>query len=361
MLARPSLIDELEDAIKSGSQEKRTGTLRRVADLFLNQADRLSEAQVSVFDDVLCHLVKRIESKALVELSAVLAPIDNAPIQVIRKLARDDNIAVAEPVLSQSTKLTTEDLIEIASAKSQMHLAAIAGRSSLDEAVTDVLVNRGDLNVKQKLAANVGARFSESGYERLVDSAAKDERLAKTIGLRIDLPLQLLRTLLEKATQTVREWLLASAPPGAQETIKQTLLKVSGAVAREVLAPCDFTQAVQTIEALKAGGKLNEDALLNFATAGKYEEMVVALAALSSSSVALMAPLVKSSRIEGLLLACKAGGIKWPVVSAVLRGRIAHHILTDTEILQAKVDYLKLSADTARRTLRFWAVRAEAR
>jgi uncharacterized protein (DUF2336 family) len=361
MLARPSLIDELEDAIKSGSQEKRTTTLRRVADLFLNQADRLNEAQVAVFDDVLCHLVKRIEAKALVELSAVLAPIDNAPIQVIRKLARDDNIAVAEPVLSQSTKLTTEDLIEIASAKSQMHLAAIAGRSTLDTAVTDVLVNRGDLNVKHKLAANVGARFSENGYERLVDSATKDERLAKTIGLRIDLPLQLLRTLLEKATQTVREWLLASASPGAQETIKQTLLKVSGDVAREVLAPCDFTQAVQTIEAMKADGKLNEDALLNFATASKYEEMVAALAMLSSSSVALIAPLVKSPRIEGLLLACKAGGIKWPAVSAVLRGRIAQHTLTDLEILQAKVDYLKLSADTARRTLRFWAIRAEAR
>jgi uncharacterized protein (DUF2336 family) len=361
MLAQPSLIDDLEEAIKSGSQEKRTGTLRRVTDLFLHQADRLNEEQIAIFDDVLCHLVKRIEAKALVELSGVLAPIDNAPIQVIRKLARDDNIAVAEPVLSRSTKLTNEDLIEIAGAKSQLHLVAIAGRNTLDESVTDVLVRRGDLNVKHKLAANAGAKLSEGGYERLVDSAAKDERLAKTIGLRIDLPLQLLRTLLEKATQAVREWLLASAPAGAKDAIRETLLRVSGDVAREVLAPCDFTHAVQTIEAMKAAGKLTEDALLNFATAREYEEMVAALAALCSSSVALMAPLVKSPRIEGLLIACKAGGIKWPTVSAILHARIVQHVLTDLEMAQAKVEYLKLSAETARRTLRFWAVRAEAR
>jgi uncharacterized protein (DUF2336 family) len=361
MSARPSLIDELEEAIKSGSQEKRTGTLRRVTDLFLNQADRLSEEQVAVFDDVLCHLVKRIEAKALVELSGVLAPIDNAPIQVIRRLARDDNIAVAEPVLSQSTKLTNEDLVEIASAKSQMHLAAIAGRATLDEAVTDVLVARGDLTVRHKLAANAGARLSDGGYQKLVDSASKDEQLAKTIGLRIDLPLQLLRTLLEKATLRVREWLLASAPPGAQEAIRQTLHKVTGDVAREVLAPCDFTQATRAVEAMKASGKLTEAVLFNFAAARKYEEMVAALAGLCSSSVGLIAPLVKSARIEGLLVACKAGGIKWPTVSAILQARIVQHILSETEVLQAKVDYLKLSTETARRTLRFWAVRAEAR
>ena len=69
MSAQQSLIAELEDAIKSGSSEKRVETLRRVTDLFLNDADRLNEAQVGLFDDVLCHLIKRIETKALAELS----------------------------------------------------------------------------------------------------------------------------------------------------------------------------------------------------------------------------------------------------------------------------------------------------
>ena len=144
MSAQHSVIAELEDAIASGSTEERVETLRRVADLFLDQADRLEEEQVAVFDDVLCHLIKRIETKALVELSGRLAPIINAPIEVIRWLARDDEIAVAAPVLTQSPRLDEADLVEIAASKGQAHLLAIARRPALGEAVTEVLVRRGN-------------------------------------------------------------------------------------------------------------------------------------------------------------------------------------------------------------------------
>src|SRR5271169_4931125 len=185
MNAEPSLIAELEDAIKSGSSDKRVQTLRRVTDLFLNDADRLNEAQIGLFDDVLCHLIKRIEIKALVELSGHLAPVDNAPIEDIRQLARNDEITVAGPVLTQSTRLTTGDLVEIAGTKGQQHLLAISGRSQLEEAVTDVLLVRGDREIVHKLARNAGARFSETGFTTLVRNAETDESLAEKIGLRI--------------------------------------------------------------------------------------------------------------------------------------------------------------------------------
>ena len=94
-----SLIIELEEAIQSGSKDKRIDALRRITDLFVADADRLTDQQIDVFDDILGHLIKRIESKALAELSRRLAPIHNAPIEVVRRLARDDDIVVAEPIL----------------------------------------------------------------------------------------------------------------------------------------------------------------------------------------------------------------------------------------------------------------------
>ena len=100
MIAAIPLIAELEDALSSSSPEKRLATLRRVTDLFLNEASRLNEQQIAVFDDVLVHLAQRIELKARVELSTVLAPLPNAPIAVVRRLASDDEIAVAHPVLT---------------------------------------------------------------------------------------------------------------------------------------------------------------------------------------------------------------------------------------------------------------------
>ncbi len=359
MGAQQSLIVELEDAIKSGSSEKRVETLRRVTDLFLNDADRLNEAQIGLFDDVLCHLIKRIETKALAELSGHLAPVDNSPIEVIRQLARNDEIAVAGPVLTQSARLTTSDLVEIAGSKSQQHLLAISGRSELEEAVTDVLVERGDRETVHRLARNAGARFSETGFTTLVRNAETDESLAEKLGLRLDIPLRLLRDLLLKATEAVRAKLLSLAPAETKDVIQRVLAKISNEVSREATANRDFTAAQQGILAMKKEGRLDEAALLEFANRRLYEQMVAALSMLSAASIDLIAALMKSARSSGLLVPCKAAGLKWPTVSAILCGRFAHHTMSDADLAQAKEDYLKLSQASAQRVLRFWEIRTK--
>jgi uncharacterized protein (DUF2336 family) len=357
MGAPQSIIAELEEAIQSGSQDKRVETLRRVTDLFLSGADRLNDSQIAVFDDVLGLLIKRIESKAMIELSARLAPVDNAPSEVVRRLAWDDNIAIAEPVLAHSTRLTSDDLIGVAEAKGQQHLLAIAGRGELEEAITDVLVDRGDCAVKHRLAGNTGARFSENGFSTLVKNAENDEALTERIGLRIDLPIRLLKDLLLKATEAVRARLLAVARPETRAIIQQTLSKIAEEIDREVAAPRDFRLAVATINLMQQEGSLNEAAVYKFASERRYEEMVAAIGALCSTSVDLILPLVKSARIDGLLVACKAAGLRWPTVRAVLQRRISSHTMPAAALSGAEADYLKLSETSAQRTLRFWKVR----
>jgi uncharacterized protein (DUF2336 family) len=78
----------------------------------------------------------------------------------------DEHIEVAGPVLVRSARLADDDLIRIAERRSQQHLLAILGRASLGEAVTDVLVRRGDRDVAHAPAGNAGARFSEHGSRR---------------------------------------------------------------------------------------------------------------------------------------------------------------------------------------------------
>src|SRR5665811_1238332 len=183
-----SIIAELEDAVRSGSSEKRVDTLRQVTDLFLHDAERLSDDQVKVFDDVLCLLIARVESRARAELSTRLAPIDFAPSEVIQHLARDHEIAVAGSVLAKSSRLRTSDLVEIASTRGQDHLLAISGRTNLPEAVTDVIVDRGERKVVRNLANNGSARFSDTGYSKIVARSEADAELIEILGLRVDLP-----------------------------------------------------------------------------------------------------------------------------------------------------------------------------
>src|SRR5579863_2897957 len=174
MGAAISLIPALEDVLQRGSRHKRAAALRRVTALFLDGAGSYGEAHVALFDDVFALLIAEIENKARAELSACLAPVGNAPIKVLRMLAGNDDIAVAGPVLKLAPRLTEADLVDLAKTKGQAHLRAISAREKLGEAVTDVLVRRGDREVAYNVAGNRGARFSRTGYCRLVERAETD-------------------------------------------------------------------------------------------------------------------------------------------------------------------------------------------
>jgi len=361
MGASHSLIDEIEDAIRSGSKEKRVDTLRRVTDLFLTEANRLSDRQIALFDDVLGHLIERIEIKAMAELSTALAPVNNAPIELNRRLARDDEIAVAGPVLKQSERLSARDLVEITQTKGQAHLLAISSRRELDAVVTDALLDRDNRAVKHTLVKNEGARFSEAGFSTLVKSAETDSNLAEKVGLRLDLPSQLLRELLAKATETVRSRLLTVAPFETREAILRILDEVSNKVVQEVAAPRNFTRALHLVSLMQKNGILDEEALLAFAAGRKYEEVVACVATLCSTSVNLIVPLMKSVRNDGLLIACKAAALKWSTLEKILEVRSAVHGHADSDFSEAKTAYQKLSRATAQRTLRFWQIRQGAR
>ncbi len=211
-----------------------------------------------MFDDVLGHLIKRIEKKALVELSGRLAPVDNAPIDVIRSLAYNDEIAVAEPVLATSGRLTNNDLADIARTKSQGHLLAISGRPEIDSSVTDVLVMRGDSDVKRKVAGNSGARFSDNGFAALLKAAETDDVLAERTGMRLDFPIKLLRDLLARATEAVRNKLLAVAPPEIAEEIRRILEGAAAEIDAEASKPRNYDAAQKFVALLKQNNELNE-------------------------------------------------------------------------------------------------------
>jgi uncharacterized protein (DUF2336 family) len=359
MEAGQSLITELEAAIQSGSKDKRVDTLRRITDLFVADANRFSEQQIDVFDDVMCRLVERIEKKALSELSQRLAPIGNSPIDVIQRLARDDDVAVAAPVLSQSRRLNDHDLVDIARTKSQGHLLAIADRSQIAAKVTDVLLERGDKNVYHKLAGNSGADFSEHGFTTLVKHSEHDASLAEKVGLRLDIPLKLFRELLARATEAVRARLLASASAENRDRIQRILTDISEGAQLEAgfQGQRDYADAQARMTALKGQGALDEAVLYDLAKSDRYTDMVAALSQLCSAPMELVANLLQSNHRESWIVPCKAAALDWQTVRMVMRCRSLGRSISDRDFDAACADYRKLSQANAGRILRFWQVR----
>src|SRR5262249_58478328 len=99
---------------------------------------------------------------------------DKAPPYVVHKLAFNDSIEVARPVLEESEQLDDVTLIANARTKSQAHLLAISKRRSIGETVTDVLVARGNRAVVNSVAGNFGARISGSSLLHMVKRAERD-------------------------------------------------------------------------------------------------------------------------------------------------------------------------------------------
>ena len=361
--AELSIIDEVESAIRIGSAEKGLETARRVTDLFLSSAGSFNDEQIALFDDVLERLIGTIELRAiadigarvaLAEISAQLAPIAQAPPSVIRRLANNDEIRIAGPVLQESARLDDGELVKIAASKGEPHLLAVAGRWWLKEIVTDALLARRYPSVSRRLAANPGARVSGKGFAVIVGQAEADPELAVSVGVRVDLPSDLRRDLLRSATDAVRTRLLSRAPPHLFEEIQNAIAAVTIGVEREMSGARDFEGAKRAIANLKAAGQLTEATLFGFAAQRRYEEAV----ALSGSTVEVIRPLMQSLREDGLLVPCKAAGLSWETTAAVLESRFATGAMKPADIARAQGHYARMTPENARRTLRFWQVRA---
>jgi len=330
--AELSIVDEVEAAINAGDPAKRLETMKRVTDLFLSSAGSLNSEQIDLFDNVLERLIKTIEIRAiadvsarisLAEVSAQLAPVSQGPPSVVRHLARHDEISVAGPVLTESARLSPEDLIEVAETKGEQHLLAIAGRWWLKEVVTDALLARRYPSVSRRIVGNPGARVSAAGFAIIVAQAESDPELAVDTGVRVDLPAELRRQLLRSATEAVRSRLLSRAPPDIFEEIRASIAVVAADVNREMSKVRDLTAAKRIVALLDANGELNEAKLFSFARQREYEETVAALARLSQSTIEVVRPLMQSLRDDGVLVPCKAAGLSWETVSAILDSRFS--------------------------------------
>jgi uncharacterized protein (DUF2336 family) len=351
------LIAELEGAVNSRSPDRRVQMLRQVTDLFLSDADRLNENQISVFDDVLVRLTSRMEAQALAQLSASLSGSSFAPRQVVRQLAHRHEASIAVPVLTRSSRLSDDELIEIAKTRSQQHLLAISGRPMLNEAVTDVLLERGDQGVSRKLAANTGARFSESGYSTLAEKASGDETLAETLGLRPDFPIKTLREILSKATAAIRDRLLKVAPPELRVKIQEAIQNIAEQVGINPPEPVDYTEARNMAVALNRAGKLGDQTINRFAVQEEYANVIAALALLSAVKIEAIEPLIGNPRPDGLIVACKAARLNWSTTSMIVRNRPNCAPISQIELEQGREIFETLSLSAAQRTIRFWSAR----
>jgi uncharacterized protein (DUF2336 family) len=356
-----SLTDKTWEAQPSEATNRAVRALSRITDLFVAGAGRYSTRQIEMFDEIFKTFVSVIELKVRARLASHLATNSEAPEALIQAFAFDDDIAVAGPVLRQSTLLSESSLLIASSTKSQSHLYAIAQRQSISELVTDILIERGERDVVHAVATNSGARISDSGFKGLVSRAANDAELALHVGSRRDIPRYHLIVLLETASAEVCEKITA-VNSQLVEAAKSAVTEVADEIGLEIRnASPDHAKAKRKVRRLKYWRELGESKVHAAARAQDFEQVALALSILARCPIEVAERAVLDENPGAVLVIAKAAGCSWATVKSVLLMRAAGRRLSKNDLDRARENFEQIEAQTAQRVLEIQNSRREHR
>jgi uncharacterized protein (DUF2336 family) len=350
-----SFLRDLDEAVSRGTPESRKRALWHTTDLMITGG--YSNDEIWTFGEVIGRLADEIEVAARVQLSKRLARFDQAPINIIHKLAFDDEIEVAAPILRESEQLEPYALVANVCTKGQSHMLAISQRKSIDQEVTDVLVTRGNQDVVKSVATNNGARFSDFGFLHMIQRAEGDSILAEQLGLRKDIPRHIFQQLIAKASHDVKKR-LADERPDMTDQIQSSVSDVAGEL-QSKFGPVSRSHFVakRVVATQHRQGNLNERSIALYATSHKLDEVTIGLSLLCALPGDVIERALFDKNREMLLILAKALDFSWPTIMALLFLGAKDHRITAKDLKDLESEFGRLNVATSRSVLQFYQSR----
>ena len=353
-----SFLRDLDDAVLRGTSESRMRALWHTTDLMI--AGRYSDDEIWTFGEVIGRLADEIEVAARAQLAKRLARFDRAPVNIIHKLAFDDAIEVAGPILQESERLEAYALVANVCTKGQPHMLAISKRTSIEAAVTDALVTRGSRDVVNSVASNDGARFSDFGFLHMTKRAEGDSILAEQLGLRKDIPRHVFQQLIAKASNDVKKRLEGERPDMVKQ-IQSSVTDVAGAL-QSKFGPVSrsYFVAKRVVATQHRQGNLNENSISGYARSHKLDEVTIGLSLLCALPGDVIERALLDRNREMLLILAKALDFSWATTMSLLFLGAKDHRITAQELKDLEGEFGRVNAETSRSVLEFYQSRKHA-
>ena len=353
-----AMHQELTRIAAERSPEKRLELLHKVTDLYLDGVDTYSKTETYLFNEIMEKIVDQFSRDLKREVSSNLALLPDFPGNIVRKLADDSDIEIARPVLRNAFSLTEDDLVRIAQRGSQAHLAAIAGRSTLPEKVTDVLIDRGERDVVHTVTANHGARFSDYGMDRLLGKAAEDVDLRELLVERPDLSPQVIDRLLPMISDSLIEKLAERG------------YDVNGALPVDMIHALRqrFTAALRTrkdnilqvsvvIDQIRKGHARLDESVLQIAQTGRLLDVATLLGTFARLDRDHVFKLLFKGQLQTILVLGRSLELSWQTLDAILAVRAVKSRQSYFPDPKARAEFEATDMATAQRAIRFLRVR----
>ncbi|MEJ1161950.1 DUF2336 domain-containing protein [Prosthecomicrobium sp. N25] len=347
----------LVDLARENSSEKRRELLQEVSDLFVEGAEAHSDRETMLFGDVLGKLLDQAPLDDRVTVSSKVAALVQTPRELALQLANDDS-AVAAPVLRHSPVLTDSDLVDLAKRKSLDHLQAISQRATLSEAVTDVLVDRGDSAVLNTVTRNLGARFSDQGFETLAAKSEGDNDLGEALSFRADMPPGVAQGLVARLNPAARqrlEHLMSQNWDAVDEIIDQARREMEGSRTDHRRSRLESKVMVADV---REGKRSVNDVLDQLIMKKRILDAAYVLSELASVPEAHVNNVLHKVNPTGIAVVCRSLDIAETTYDRLTRVRCEKLKLNAAQVEPMVRDYRALDKATAERAIRFHKVRS---
>lgn len=352
-----ALVRDIQDPATSRSTKRQLSFLIRMTDLFLAGSAGYSARQVELFDDVFKVLVETLELTIRTRLARRLATDPEAPAALMRAFAADEAPEVAAPVLHHFGAFADADLIGAAGAGGQDHLFAIAQRKAVSEAVTDLLIERGEQRVVRAVAANAGARISDDGFGRLVLRSGDDAELALLVGVRREIPRHHLVRLLETASAAVCREIIArntSHASAVKEVVTGVVDDINATLRKQSR---EHARARKRARRLNEWKELEEGHVHAAARADDFERTVATLSLLADCPVDIVERALLNDDPIAVEILAKAAGCSWATAKVLLQMRAADRKLTQAALNRSRENFEQIERHTARQIIETYQMR----
>lgn len=352
------IYDELKRIASERSSQKRLELLHKITDLFLEAGGSHTDAENYLFNDIMDKIVDQISHEAKIQVSANLATLPGFPADVVRKLANDQDIEIARPVIRSSPVLTDNDLLGIAMTAEQDHLHAIATRDKLSAVVTDVLIDRGNQRVVYSVSANHGAEVSHWGFERLLEKARADVNLQELLIERPDLSQDTVEKLLPLISESLTMKLVERGF-NVGETPSADLMQM--ARQQFTLALRDRKSNIRGVAALVelvSRGELTLDqAVAELTAEGRLLDVATLLTKSANLELNDIFGVFTRGQLQTLMMLFRALDLKWSTLEGVLALRAKKMGTPNPASAEGARDYQAIDMSLAKRAIRFLQVR----
>ena len=328
-----------------------------ISDLFLQRGCTLTERERTLMFSILRHMIHDAEMSVRRVVSAQLAERDDAPRDLVQRLANDE-IEVAYPILTKSTVLHDTDLIEVIQQRTLEHQMAIAIRQSVSEAVSGALVQTGNENVIGTLLENSNARISDATMEYLVDEAKRVDTFQEPILRRHDLDPRLAKRMFLWVSAALRQYILENS--GLSQTDTDDLLEKAALEEIDAVASPDRPKrkAEDLVAELDTQGKVTPDLLVQTLSEGEVGLFMAMFRQFTGLRELLVMRLVFEPGGEGLAIACKAVGIDSEDFSSIFALSRKARPGSDTTLKRNSRKILdfydRITEDAAKEVVRRW-------